>query len=352
MFLADQKSGARVQNCFIGGFNYAINSGLNNTPKVKVIDVGIDCRNGIRINKSFDVSYVTRVHCWPFLSIGFPNRTEEDVQRDGVAFANLGGDATKFTDCFSYGYRVGYQITDTNNAILTNCGADNNPNGTLHASSFGFYLDGETKEPLLTNCQSAGQSAAGIVSILGDVAGYLQLNNCSFWRSAVYQAYIISGEYLISNSSFRGVLGAPETEGLRIESTSKGIVEGNIFSGLFTAVSSTETAVPLIGTNIIKDCANGYNRRDIESVASESTVFLNQERGVFKVTGVSTISNIQNVLAYAGEKITLIFDSTASVNNLGNVKLSSSPFSATSGDTLTLVSDGLSWYEVSRSVNI
>jgi hypothetical protein len=83
------------------------------------------------------------------------------------------------------------------------------------------------------------------------------------------------------------------------------------------------------------------------AVASATTI--TPTGNLFHVTGTATINTI--TIMASGTVITIVFDSTATVaDGAGNVKLPAS-FVATPDDTLTLVSDGSSWYFVSSGVN-
>jgi hypothetical protein len=84
------------------------------------------------------------------------------------------------------------------------------------------------------------------------------------------------------------------------------------------------------------------------AVASAATI--TPTGNVFHVTGTAAITSISATNISAGTRITLIFDSTASLTDGGNLRLNGN-FSATTDDTITLVFDGTNWYEMSRSQN-
>jgi hypothetical protein len=66
------------------------------------------------------------------------------------------------------------------------------------------------------------------------------------------------------------------------------------------------------------------------------------------VTGTTTITNV--VLRDAGTRLTLKFSSTAQVTDGGNLVLAGN-FTGAANRTLSLMSDGTSWYETGRSAN-
>lgn len=84
------------------------------------------------------------------------------------------------------------------------------------------------------------------------------------------------------------------------------------------------------------------------TVASASTI---TPRGsVTHVTGTTTITNITVNGGLQGLTLMLIFDAALTVQDGGNLRLEGD-FVTTADDTLTLVTDGTNWYEISRRVN-
>ncbi|MDO8427837.1 MAG: hypothetical protein Q7S92_01360 [Candidatus Diapherotrites archaeon] len=76
----------------------------------------------------------------------------------------------------------------------------------------------------------------------------------------------------------------------------------------------------------------------------------------FDITGTSTIDCVSIAGWTAGSQVMLQFDSAAAVTNNGSCGGSGAVdlnvnFNASSGDILTLVTDGTNWFEVTRSVN-
>lgn len=92
---------------------------------------------------------------------------------------------------------------------------------------------------------------------------------------------------------------------------------------------------------------NNYTAESM-SVASASAVTLPMFGRVFTITGTTTIDTLSQ--QWAQRSVTLIFASTAVVGDAGSIKIAGS-FSASADDTLSLTSDGTSWYETSRSAN-
>jgi hypothetical protein len=84
------------------------------------------------------------------------------------------------------------------------------------------------------------------------------------------------------------------------------------------------------------------------TVASASTVSLPNFGRVFVITGTTNINALGN--QWRGRQVTLVFQGALTVGDGGSLVLAGN-FVTTADDTITLMSDGSNWYEVSRSVN-
>jgi hypothetical protein len=84
------------------------------------------------------------------------------------------------------------------------------------------------------------------------------------------------------------------------------------------------------------------------SVASASSLVVPTFSDVLTVTGTTNITGIAN--QWRDRRLTLIFEDVLTVVDGASLNLAGD-FVTTAGDTLTLVSDGAAWYEVSRSAN-
>jgi len=85
---------------------------------------------------------------------------------------------------------------------------------------------------------------------------------------------------------------------------------------------------------------------DVASAASSFT--LGTDGTFFDITGTTGIDSI--AASTAGRIVILQFDSTPTVTDGGNLKMAGN-LVATADDILILVSDGVDWFEISRSVN-
>lgn len=118
------------------------------------------------------------------------------------------------------------------------------------------------------------------------------------------------------------------------------IVEGNHLKGC-------EIAYNLLGTGHFVGRNFGGNTATVASASTMATL-KGSENDVFEVTGTTTIESIG--ASWRGRLLTLRFREAVSILDGSNLKLAGN-FNATSDDTLTLVSDGANWLELSRSIN-
>jgi hypothetical protein len=87
----------------------------------------------------------------------------------------------------------------------------------------------------------------------------------------------------------------------------------------------------------------------IATVASASTIAIPIGQAVVSITGTTNIATI-TATGHSGARVTLVFAGALTVTDGSNLRLAGN-FTSTADDTLTLVCDGTTWYEVARSVN-
>ncbi len=93
-----------------------------------------------------------------------------------------------------------------------------------------------------------------------------------------------------------------------------------------------------------------WDTSPIATVASAAALVL--PRNGCKIFFISGTTNVTSMSAgtWAGQEVALIFQGVLTFTDGGNLKLAGN-FVTTADDVLRLVSDGTSWYELSRSVN-
>lgn len=130
------------------------------------------------------------------------------------------------------------------------------------------------------------------------------------------------------------------------------------FAGGSPSVAAVRVDASAAHTDLVWDRLLGGNMptnkvisdaRGLPPVASAATVTLPANSGFVNITGTTNINTI--TAAPAGTRVTLYFGGALTVNDgTGNLNLAGN-FSTTNGDTLTLISNGSSWFEIARSVN-
>lgn len=345
---------AEVNSCMILGFEYAITSA--NYQRHKIADVMGDCNNGIHITYSKDVSYIQGCHFWPFTTANYTwtasDTTQMILTRPGVAF-NLQGtvDWGKLDNCFSYGYFRGYRLADVASCTLTNCSADGPAIGSspAYAGCIGFLVEGNSFDNKIIAATAQGMQSGyqlsqtagcnellacnaagcndGITVSSGDcslIGGLIRsCNNGVVIGSAASKVQSVAQSFILVNGPINPTIGT----------TNVVLVNPN-FSGISAGVN------PIVNNNIF-----------IPSVPSASAVDLPRHANFVEITGTTNINTL--VGGWCGRQVTLRFISTLTVAHTfatNAIKLTSGAnYAVSANSTLTVVHNGVQWFEVGRS---
>jgi hypothetical protein len=217
---------------FVAGFNRWCDatSALDDErcARLRAERVLFDCRNGIVVSQCFDIPYLMECH-------GNDLTSATTTLRDGVGFEISNEvDWARVTNCFTYGYAVGFRVDDANETIFTNCGADYLPAGT--ATSIGFDISGTSRTTKLIGCQSAATGTAVRVDVGTAVFPQVIVDGCSFWDIDTAGVSLLSGNVTVIGSAFNG---------------------GNM-TAILTANSADATSVVAIG-NTFNDPTTVFN---------------------------------------------------------------------------------------------
>ena len=220
-----------VVGSFIAGFNQAFIS--NGAERVKLSDVYGDCVNGINIQTSYDKSYVTSCHFWPFVTqqSGLPASAQN---RSGTAF-EFGGVSSycTFNNCFSFGYYRGFLIQDANDCVLSLCGADNN---SAYIGSIGFLISGNCAGNNLHGCSASGNDQQYYFNSTNASIGNT-LSDSKAWGSGVG-----SGTGVVVNQGAVNINGGHvyniERGIIAVSSSAKISIDNTQFSTLILAVDA------------------------------------------------------------------------------------------------------------------
>lgn len=235
-----------VENCLIAGFNKAIYGYAADGSIFK--GIWGDCVYGIHITQTTDLCFVSQCHFWPILSWAAPIIDADHYQRPGTAYLMqingilAGADGTRVSDCFAFGYDVGFHCAGAFSINFNNCYYDNA--STARTGKYGFKVDGASPDFSMTGCQI--QSAArGIVVEHGDVP--ITINGCSIRScdTGMYLNVSANASATIANNTFYEV-----TTGIDIRDTNGYYhIAGNQFTRttvgtyaiLFTAANARTT---------------------------------------------------------------------------------------------------------------
>jgi hypothetical protein len=240
-FWVEYSPDAFIRNCMIIGFGLAV--WASNSGRFRMDNVNIDCQNGIWMDYSADITYLTRVHCWPFsnyIAGTTVSPTSTTLQRTGSAFyVTRVGDWTKITDCFSYGYSRGFEFAGGDEVVLNGCGADQTPN--THTGSMGFLVDAGATNIVMTNCQSAGQQN-GFYIQPGAGAG-VRMVNCETWGCTDNGVAVLSGTVAIFGGAHRTSKTGLNNAGGTVYASGVGFKGNTVVntSGTISAMTSTYT---------------------------------------------------------------------------------------------------------------
>lgn len=181
-----------VENCFIAGFNKAIYGYAADGSIFK--GIWGDCVYGIHITQTTDLCFVSQCHFWPILSWASTNVTY--YQRPGTAYLMqingilAGADGTRVSDCFAFGYDVGFHCAGAFSISFNNCYYDNA--NTARTGKYGFKVDGASPDFTMTSCQVQA-AARGVTVEHGDVP--VVITACAFRNcdTALYLSAAASG---------------------------------------------------------------------------------------------------------------------------------------------------------------
>lgn len=96
--------------------------------------------------------------------------------------------------------------------------------------------------------------------------------------------------------------------------------------------------------------ANSVVGETVTTTASASTVTLGNAGDVHVINGTTTINTVA-AAGNEGRRVTLVFQGALTVSDGGGNLALEGNFVTTANDTLTLVCDGTTWFEVARSAN-
>lgn len=346
-------AGSYFHHLLVLGFNKAIYS--SGYERIRCEYVQGDCTNGIEIVSCYDITYINKCHFWPFTTVHQSWTTNALLRRTGTAYLfSSVSDWTKVTNCFSYGYYRGFNASSVDSMTFLSCSADNTSTAGVgdHTGSIGFNVEGTSKDTRMTNCQSAAQENAYVINT---TAGYhTRMIGCDSWAASSNGVVLSAGDVsilggvqrntvngiLVNNTATRGVI-----DGVRFESCSnKPIGFGAVNSTIWIGPNNDYSTLAAGDTP-----ATVSANYPIQSIASADPLLLPVNGDVFEVTGTTNFGTLSG--GWRGRRATLIFTGSLTVNDGGSSMKLAGNFTTSADDTITLVHNGVAWYEVSRSTN-
>jgi len=340
---------AAVASCMILGFNKGIYSSGFQRPKCEY--VMLDNINGIEITNCADIAYISNCHAWPFSNISVGG-SYTNITRSGKAFyVHDLCDWAKLTNCFSWGYVTGFQVTSANSVTLIGCGADNATDGSpLNAGSIGFRIDYNSTDTTLIGCQAAANATAGVyVSTAAGVQ--TKITDMTIWGggTSTVGVFVNSGDVRINGGNIRG-----QNNGVQIANTGSRVLVDNVRFESITnkpIIANSVTSLVFVGPGCDYTSFTGSPviNTSAQTIASADPLVLPNTGEIFTVTGNVSIGTIGH--GWAGRRVTLVFtgnltlySSTGSVNSVRCY--ADSTRGMTPGETLHMIHNGTQWYAV------
>jgi hypothetical protein len=350
----------------IGFYNGIINYAPFTASRLNVCDVFIDCRNGITSQSSGDVTRIENVHCWPIMAQGVSD-SWLNIRSGLTAFNfNTFQDWTRFTSCFCYGYQTGFKLENVATAELIGCQVDYvpaTPNGNAGPTpsrvqtpngSIGIDISQVSQTISIIGCVTAATDVGIKINIIGG-AKSVQIDSCHGNTHFVSCIENAQGITTVNNYTARtGITGQGIGVQTRLTATRTKITDST-FIELEYGIYQDSTSSPLTISNptwIIPDVRNRVVNPFIPTIPSATVIQLDGENTTFNISGNVNISDIfGDIDTYCSKVVVFKFLGTLTVNdNTGTLRLNGN-LSAIPGTTLTLVSDGVLFYEVARSIN-
>lgn len=227
-------AGGLIENVQLLGFNIGIHS--PGGPRLTIRDVRMDCRNGILISESADITTVQGCHAWPYLAVdtGFAEPGQWlTLARDGIAYQLTGvNDWTNLLDNFSYGYATGFDISNGDHITIRGGAADNvfqtqigtAPEVARSLTTIGIKVGAGSRNILLDGVKTAAQGRGIVIDTDGDNAT-VEIVSPRVWNSAVAHIDLVRGSVTVRGGALEPLLaeqvsaGYPNGNRIRVADT-------------------------------------------------------------------------------------------------------------------------------------
>lgn len=333
--IACMVSNTYVLNC--KGYGIRVFAGTSTDGIFSDLDIGPSGLSGVRLDAP--AQNLVNVHSWGSGIESATDRSGFYVTTDACHFSNCESETNRAHGWFFEGAGRG-------NA-LTGCYAwGNNANGVYVFQGVSGAISGCT----IYNNGVNNTTASSAVSFAG-----ILLDNAAGWAVSGNNIYdtagaIPAGKYSLTPSFPYNGRSAGRTQTNAYAETGASnyhCLAGNVMRSEQTF---TGTAVVVVGNDEVWG-ENQLGNQAAPTLAAAATVFPRPHCRMQKITGADTISTLY---AYsAGREITLLSIDVAPgaiAHGTGNIRLSGGVnWTPTQNDTLTLITDGTTWFEVART---
>lgn len=340
-----------VEKCMIMGFAMGISASL--CSRLRLRHLNMDNISGISINGATDVCYLDFIHMWPWATIAGGGANPLVRSGTGIAMSN-GNDDNKLTNCFTYGYAVGFSFSAMINLMIVGCNIDSTNVGV----GIGFNLVGASYACSFIGCQASGVSIGFNITELTNSNIFNLMADCVAWSCTAHGVLVdtpalgdlkIHGGYIYACG--HGITVASTTSRVDIDGVG---FEANTIPIAIAAATTKVRVGPMCNFgSLAAGTVPVVGPLTVPGVATASNVLLPVSGDMFALTGTTGFGAISG--GYFGRTVTLIFSGATTVTSAftgatTDMRLSGgTSFVAATGSTLTLSHNGTQWFETGRA---
>lgn len=298
---------AMVRNCFFANSYIAINNSASSVNgSFTITDCwGYALSRGISLSNGTDITHITRVQFSKTLYPGAsPGATLIAwVQANGLAFDIGRQDNGRASDCFAFGYNIGFRnLNTTGGWQWINCSAD--------GCKFPWSIEGTSTAISLVGCSLTAASFADATDPLCDAltvncTGKVLVSSCRFGYSARYAVSgVAASSLLITGCEFNSIgalaPGLFTASGVRLDSTianvsiTNNMIDGNNNNNVPAVIINNGALGTQINNNLIKNTGTAPTVL-LDTAADKFTIVGN----IFNHTGgiVGSTSGLNTIIA-------------------------------------------------------
>lgn len=206
----------------------------------RIVDNVFDCRNGIKVVQSLDVTTIERNHFFPFMTAGSEGTAGQSgyearaITRPGFAIVVGGGgvggaddqnDYSNIINNFSFGYQGGISLDGVSHARVAGNGCDNNPfcqigtadDRAFAAASFGLNVQGFSRNVHVEDFRASAQGRSVIVQPQpSGRTPRVTIAGLRSWAPNTAHVHHVTGELVLETSGLETSEGGPFPDGHKI----------------------------------------------------------------------------------------------------------------------------------------